>query len=259
MDLPPPSGLPRLLLIDDDFISREVLALVLETYGFPIESAADGPEALALLDQLDQLDQSESVPPEIILMDNQMPGLSGLDLIAALRSRSSARIIAISGSEVDESIKQATDGFLLKPIEAADVTALLAASVKDIKPAVPDETAVPAELIAIESPVDPIVLGKLQAMMPAKAVREIYAATATDLRTRLTSLEAAMTAANTPEVQRIAHSIKGGSAMVGLSAATQAANRLETSDLTGLWPAELAQLVSALEALEGMLLLEFPV
>jgi HPt (histidine-containing phosphotransfer) domain-containing protein len=106
--------------------------------------------------------------------------------------------------------------------------------------------------------IDPGVLGKLKAMMPASAVREIYAATAADLAGRLLTLQTAMDTANSADVARIAHAIKGGCAMVGLTSARDAAARLEISNLPVTWPEELSQLHIALRGLEGMLGDDFP-
>jgi CheY-like chemotaxis protein len=238
--------LPSLLLIDDDAISREVLQLTLEMHGFAIETAEDGPAALARLEEV-------TAQPDVVLMDTQMPGLSGLELIQALRGRTEARIIVISGSDPGEAIRQATDGFLLKPIEPEDVVALLGTSGKSPTAKEPDATQ-----SDVGNLIDPVVLGKLKAMMPASAVREIYTAVASDLKTRLVTLRAAMDTANAAEVARIAHAIKGGCAMVGLTGARDAAARLETSNLPVTWPEELSQLRIAMSGLEGMLGDEFP-
>jgi CheY-like chemotaxis protein len=257
----PDSDAPRqfqssllILLIDDDAISREVLQMMLEIHGFAVESAEDGPEALAWL--TDAASQDPAIRPDTILMDTQMPGLSGLQLIKALRGRTEARIIAISGSDPGEMIRQAADGFLLKPIQPEDVVALLGA---------PGKSSIAVEAVATRSDagdlgdlIDPVVLGKLKAMMPASAVREIYTAVASDLAMRLITLQAAMNASNAAEVARIAHAIKGGCAMVGLTSARDAAARLETSNLPVTWPEELSQLRIAMSGLEGMLGSEFP-
>jgi HPt (histidine-containing phosphotransfer) domain-containing protein len=108
------------------------------------------------------------------------------------------------------------------------------------------------------SVVDSVVLGKFKAMMPAASVREIYAATAADLKTRLETLRQAMNSQNISEVQRISHAIKGGCAMVGVTIASEAASRLEISNLPVTWPLELAELQDALGALEDMLGGDFP-
>jgi len=194
-------------------------------------------------------------------MDTQMPGLSGLELIRWLRQFSTAPIIAISGSDPGDEIRAKTDGFLLKPIQAEDVVALLdSGNIQGITPLPGTLQEVTA---SIESPaddpvIDSAVLGKLKAMMPASAVREIYTAVASDLKLRLGAIEAAMDAKNTEEVQRIAHTIKGGSSMVGVTGVVNISARLENSNLSVTWPDELARLHHALSALEGMLGVEFP-
>ena len=263
--------LSRILLIDDDAITREVLAMLLEMHGIPIDTAEDGREALGLLDGA-QNAPGELPLPVVILMDTQMPGLSGLALVEALRKRTPARIIAISGSEAGAEICAATDGFLLKPIEVESLVALLesgqiaaqSASSKLLQAKVirPERTdASPAKII------DPVVLSRFQSMMSAAAVREVYQAVADDLEPRLAALETAMKAADQAEVMRIAHSIKGGCSMVGFTAAAEAAARLETHGTTGddaistsgTYPEELLRLHAALSALKGMLADEFSV
>lgn len=251
-----PATLPPLLLIDDDAISREVMQMTLEIQGFHVETAEDGAEAIRHLKQFATSAEPtlpECFLPELILMDTQMPGLSGVALIQALRGLSTARIVAISGSDPGDAIRQAADGFLFKPIEVEDLLGLLR-----------DEPPAPAKTPAAVSPapsaalLDSAVLGKLKAMMPASAVREIYVAVAADLKMRLETLLSAMEANNSAEVARIAHAIKGGCAMVGLTSAREAASRLETSNAPVTWPAEVTQLRIALTGLEGMLGDDFP-
>jgi HPt (histidine-containing phosphotransfer) domain-containing protein len=81
---------------------------------------------------------------------------------------------------------------------------------------------------------------------------------AADLKKRLELLEVAMNASDSGEVSRIAHSVKGGSAMVGFTMATEVAGRLENSNLSEAWPMELGRLHMALAALEGILGGTFP-
>ena len=249
--------LPRVLLIDDDAISREVLSMMLEMHGLPVDSAEDGTQALEFVENAAAL-------PDIILMDTQMPGVSGARLIKALRQRlkernasPQTRIIAISGSEVGDAIHQAADGFLLKPIQVESVLALLGAPAPsagapgfDLQASEDQDLAETPETRAV---LDPAVFGKLKAMMPQEALREVYAAVAADLETRLATLAAAMDAGDAAVVASIAHTIKGGCGMVGLSGATEAAARLETSNLPETWPRELLQLHFALGNLQGML------
>ena len=246
-----PAPRPSVLLIDDDAISREVLSMLLEMHGYQVICAEDGAQALTAIDAAVDADQ-----PQVILMDTQMPGLSGLDLIAALRSKTQARIVAISGSDPGDAIREAADGFLLKPIQPEDLDTLLAGDSAQATQS--DSSGISVSASADHEAIDPVVLGKLKAMMPPAAVREIYAAVAADLGPRLDSLEAAMHAKDAPSVARIAHAVKGGCSMVGLTAATDAAARLESSNLIETWPAELLELRGALSALRSILGDEFP-
>src|ERR1039457_6916118 len=94
--------LPTLLLIDDDMVSREVMATVLTMTGYTVHTAESGEASLELLD-------GGGCLPTAILMDAQMPGLSGPRLIKELRARSTARIVAISASKVPDDVVAACD------------------------------------------------------------------------------------------------------------------------------------------------------
>src|SRR5580704_12545330 len=100
--------LPTVLIIDDDMVSREVMATVLTMTGYSIHTAGRGEEAIALL-------EAGTCKPEVILMDAQMPGLKGAALVKQLRTRTKASIYAMSGSEVPDDLKKTVDGHLSKP------------------------------------------------------------------------------------------------------------------------------------------------
>jgi CheY-like chemotaxis protein len=245
--------LPRILLIDDDAISREVLSMMLEMRGFPVDSAEDGKQALDHL-------SNTAEQPGVILMDTQMPGISGVELVTALRQNLKAhgngdtadiRIVAISGSDVSEDLRLATDGFLLKPIEVESLITLLADGAAKTKAPVADAQS-SANDGTLEI-IDQSVLAKLKAMMPPAALKEVYTAVATDLETRLVTLEAAMDAGNATEVKRIAHTIKGGCGMVGLIGAREPAAQLESSNRPETGRKELLQLHFALNKLKEIL------
>ncbi|HEX4322576.1 MAG TPA: response regulator [Acidobacteriaceae bacterium] len=245
--------LPRILLIDDDAISREVLSMMLEMHGFSVDSAEDGAHAL------DHIDKAAE-QPGVILMDTQMPGISGVELVTALRqkldsrangNRADIRIVTISGSDVSEDLRLATDGFLLKPIEVESLITLLAddaaktnAPVADAHPSATDDA---------QEIIDQSVLAKLKAMMPSAALNEVYTAVATDLETRLITLESAMDAGNAAEIKRIAHTIKGGCGIVGLIGAREPAALLESSNRPETGRKELLQLHFTLNKLKEIL------
>src|ERR1700676_2534412 len=110
--------LPTVLVIDDEMVSREVIATVLTMSGYSVHTATSGADALAMLD-------GGTCAPGVILMDTQMPGLSGRALIQQLRARSKAFLYAISGSHAPPEVIEAADGFLMKPFAPEALQSLL--------------------------------------------------------------------------------------------------------------------------------------
>jgi CheY-like chemotaxis protein len=234
-------NLPTVLIIDDDMVSREVMATVLTMSGYTVHTASGGEEALSTLD-------SGFCVPEIVLMDTQMPGLSGTDLIEQLRGRSRAAIYAISGSDAPSSVIDRSDGFLMKPFSPEALQRLL-----DKSPA-PSGRAPSGEAPVI----NPKVLAQLREMMKESAVREIYGAVVADLEKRRPMLDAALHRGDPAEVHRIGHSIKGGCGMAGALALARIGELIENGgDNLEYIHSLLPRFDSALADLKRMLNAEF--
>jgi CheY-like chemotaxis protein len=248
--------LPTVLLIDDDMVSREVMATVLTMGGFAVHTAAGGAAALELL-------AGGTCEPGVILMDAQMPGLSGTGLIAELRARCLANIYAMSASQAPEEIAAAADGFLLKPFGAEELRSMVQERDAQAK----------ADAAPIEEASEPVVnaeiLAQLREMMPEAAVRQIYAAIVADLGKRLAALEAALEKGDGAEARRIGHAIKGGCGMAGAQQAAQLGARIESGEMEAGKAGQrgnyldngqrmLGDLRAARENLERMLEAEFP-
>ena len=242
---------PTLLLIDDDMVSREVAATVLTMSGYPVHTAGDGARALEML-------SGKSCEPDVILMDAQMPGLSGTDLIAELRSRTKAKIFAISGSNLPDAVATSADGFLLKPFDAAALEKLLEGH------PIPGAAARPSRLDPKDPVISPETLAQFRGMMPETAVREIYATVASDLNRRIHTLEAAIAKGDDAEVRRIGHAIKGGCGMAGAIQAARIGSLFEEppssaeSNHLDNSMALLSDLRAAVRNLERMLEAELP-
>lgn len=234
--------LPTVLIIDDDLISREVMATVLTMTGYTIHTAAQGEDAIALLD-------GGTCHPDVILMDTQMPGLKGAGLVKELRDRSRASIYAMSGSDVPDDVKEAVDGHLSKPFGPQALHQLM-----EQHHAVPvNEAQEAAAVINRET------LAQLRDMMSEKAVREIYTAVVEDLDKREAAIRRALEAGDTREIRRIAHTIKGGSSMAGAMEVARVGAQLEaTGDQLDNVPALLEDLKAAALNLRRMLEAEFP-
>jgi CheY-like chemotaxis protein len=70
---------PTVLVVDDEADIRESLRVILELEGYKVYSAANGVEALALIE--------DGIVPSVILLDLMMPVMNGVDFLAILRQR----------------------------------------------------------------------------------------------------------------------------------------------------------------------------
>jgi two-component system, sensor histidine kinase len=209
------NDLPDVLLIDDDLVSREVTATLLTMSGYSVHTADGGEEAVRMI-------AGGSAKPGVILMDAQMPGLSGAGLIAQLRTDSKAPIFAISASEPPHEVADAVDGFLLKPFNIEALQKLIEGS----RPKTDAPSLDPADPV-----VNMEVLAQFRKMMPETAVRQIYKAVVVDLGERIDALTSAIANGDSAEVRRIGHAIKGGCGMAGAVQAAHLGAMLEAAPL----------------------------
>jgi CheY-like chemotaxis protein len=105
-----------ILVVDDDDSIRELLALILESRGFEVETAEDGEEAL------DRLHSRK--PPALVLLDLMMPGMDGITFVDELRKRApyaAVPVVVISGDQRAtarlERAKVDVQECMIKPIE----------------------------------------------------------------------------------------------------------------------------------------------
>ncbi|MBO6109031.1 MAG: amino acid permease [Eubacterium sp.] len=110
----------RCLLVDDNMINREIAKAVLQRFGFSVEEAADGDEAVESVSAL------EPGFYDIVLMDIQMPRMNGHEATRAIRALhdpvlNSIPIVAMTANAFDEDVKKATDAgmnaHVAKPID----------------------------------------------------------------------------------------------------------------------------------------------
>jgi CheY-like chemotaxis protein len=110
---------PMVLIVDDDPAARNSLAAVMEAFGFRTRTAASGSEGL---------DSIATEAPSAVITDLQMPGMTGIDLITALRrSRSNIPVIAISGGDVQAAKHVGAAAAFHKPLPVFEVIETLSA------------------------------------------------------------------------------------------------------------------------------------
>lgn len=110
---------PRTLVVDDRETNRDILIRMLEPLGFPLAQASSGQAALELID---------SWKPELLLLDLILPGMSGRDIVRALRadpSKKNLRIVVITASALEDERKGVmdlgADAFIRKPFREREV------------------------------------------------------------------------------------------------------------------------------------------
>jgi CheY-like chemotaxis protein len=283
----------RVLVVDDDAMSRELLGALLEAEGYAVESAESGEAALELLGHGDPA-------PNLVLADVQMPGITGSVFAGKLRRACgrSTLLLAMSGSQPPETTVSRFDGFLLKPFKMAEIAAALAAAppVRDKEPEKRGKWVVvrgsagaaqtPRKLVSIDAPMadaasrermgspvqdalpaEPVtdkpvlnekIYQQLARSMPAKQLRELYAMCVNDARARIATMHRLADAHDGAQFLREAHAIKGGCGMLGATELHGMAAALEKNGLEAAAPEEqevysLDELTAACDRLERML------
>jgi two-component system response regulator RegA len=114
-----PDDRPTLLLVDDDTTFAGVLAEAFEARGYAVCVAHNVPEGLQA---------ATADPPEYAVVDLKMPGPSGLELVAKLKSLDeNTRIVVLTGyasvATAVEAIKLGALHYLAKPADADEILA----------------------------------------------------------------------------------------------------------------------------------------
>ena len=119
------SAFPRVLVVDDEDAVRELLAYGLQRQGFEVQCAADGRDAIGVVDRW---------APEAIVLDLMLPGIDGLSMLPAFRRVSDVPIIMLTArsglSEKVTALTVGADDFLTKPFEMEELVARLRAALR---------------------------------------------------------------------------------------------------------------------------------
>lgn len=105
----------RALIVDDSRAMRRIVGRILTERGFETSEAADGQDALTVLESMDEL-------PAVACIDWNMPVMDGLELVTAIRARPQWRDITLmmvtTESEQDRIVRALAAGaheYLIKP------------------------------------------------------------------------------------------------------------------------------------------------
>ena len=111
----------RILIVDDEEDNRDLMDVILASEGFFLQTAASGAEALAMV---------ALAPPDLIVLDVMMPGMTGHEVAATLKGDPATSGIpilmfsAVSGADArTRGMSSGADDYLAKPVEYADLVA----------------------------------------------------------------------------------------------------------------------------------------
>jgi CheY-like chemotaxis protein len=116
----PAAGSETILLVEDETVVRQLVAEILETTGYTVLQAGDGPSALELL-------RRHAEPVELLVTDVVMPGMSGPEVAKAVTAMRPGMQVLYTSGYTDQAIGhhgvlEPGIAFLQKPFSADDLT-----------------------------------------------------------------------------------------------------------------------------------------
>ena len=104
----------RILVVEDNDLNRKLFCDVLKANGYEVVPVADGQNVLAT---------AKRFAPQLVIMDIQLPNVSGIDLIAALKADPALKaapvlaVTAYAGKGDEQRIRDVgAEGYLAKPV-----------------------------------------------------------------------------------------------------------------------------------------------
>lgn len=120
----------RILIVDDEFVSLTKMMVLFEPYG-ECEAATGGVQALKMIGDA----FAKGTPYDLIALDIEMPGASGLEVLKVICQREQLRSMPVakklvvsavsSRNNVREALQHKSDAFLVKPITRENLAATL--------------------------------------------------------------------------------------------------------------------------------------
>jgi hypothetical protein len=229
----------RVLVAEDTDENRELVTELLKKRGHSVVAVSDGRQAL------DELEKNQY---DIVLMDEQMPRMDGLEATRAIRQKEKSTgkhqlVVALTGNVTEEDKQQRVeagmDGFVPKPFEMHalfDTLEFLAAGTQVI----PASSLPPPPLAAKER--SPEQATQAQSLVPIedvgahllrttggneKLAKSLTKSFLADAPKRLAAIRAALAAKNAAKLDTAAHALKGSVAIFGAQTAVTAAKNLE--------------------------------
>jgi CheY-like chemotaxis protein/HPt (histidine-containing phosphotransfer) domain-containing protein len=226
---PRPVRTEQILLVDDTEANRDIASRMLGRAGFQVDTVASGEAAL---------ESVRSGSYDLVLMDIQMPGMTGFEATSAIRALegppSRVPVVAMTANAADElgqDLEEAGfDAFIGKPIVKKamleTVDQLLARKGEAA-------SAEPTPALSGEDVIDSEVLNVLRESVGTDAFPDLLDTFLREIRQQVAAIGADVGEGRLEEVQRNAHNVKGCAGTVGATALWKTSEALERASREG--------------------------
>jgi signal transduction histidine kinase/DNA-binding response OmpR family regulator/HPt (histidine-containing phosphotransfer) domain-containing protein len=219
----------HILVVEDNDLNQRLAVLMLEKLGYKADLAGNGLEAVDAL-RRQQYD--------VVFMDMQMPELDGLGATRRIRSEFPADrqpyIIALTANALagdrEACLAAGMNAYLAKPLQLSDLRGALVnwRSHTQLDPARKETAPMDGSAATLRSEADPVdVLHEMIEDFGTEPVLQIIKQFTAKLPSDLADLKTALDAGDAARLKALAHSLKGGSANLGLKRTQALAATLE--------------------------------
>ncbi len=233
--------LQRILVVDDDPVTREVARLMVGKAGHKVQTAASGEAALKTL---------RKRAFDLVLLDMHMTGIDGIETALAIRELPGIvqpRIVALTADVSPETTRRMRAAglatILSKPITSAALLQVIGrGGIRTNR----------SQVVALsaEQPVDPAFFQTQRHLIGHQRTQQLVVLFASVSEAILTQMQAALPAPERSELRRLAHQLASSAGAVGLGQVFALATTLEREAMSA-GPEALAAAVEGLESARG--------
>lgn len=142
--LPQIKSLAKILIVEDEELIRETVALALQEEGYEVKAIEDGRTALDLFYQASEQEGQGVNFPDLVVLDLMLPSVNGLDLCRFIRRQGSTvpiLILSAKGTEMDRvvGLEVGADDYLTKPFGTRELIARCGALLRRVRQTQPVE------------------------------------------------------------------------------------------------------------------------
>ena len=219
------NGRLSILVAEDNAVNQTIVVLNLEKRGYRVHVAANGREAVDLLDR---------TRCAAVLMDCQMPTMDGYEATAEIRRREGAErhtpIIAMTAhamtADREKCLAAGMDDYLSKPLRSEALDAILARWAPIDLPKTADPVSGPDEP-GPDGLLDGAVIAELRAIVSPSTLAAVLDAFEDEAGERAAEICTAASEGDAASLATAAHALKGAAASLGASHTARLAGRLE--------------------------------